>query len=332
MGVSIFMVLTPWAVKFLRCHMLSCSRLLSLFLGTVAVAQPPNLLVNGSFEVGPGNGLIAPSAAMTGWTVFTGSVDQVSLWSTPAGVRSVDLDGASAGGLRQTVSTIPNRAYELSFLLAGNPDVPGPKSVQVSVGGVSQVFTFDSSGFSYEDMGWVRRAVSFVATGTSSTIEFLSLSSPASAHGAVLDDVVLTDQQVGYLATFGNGCPGSNGTPTMLVNQLPYVGQTFSIGLQQLPLNSVGVLVLGADHSGSPTGLASLTGFGMPGCTLYANLDVVVAIPSTGPFGMTVWASVLPNQPQIGGALFTTQFFFLDLPANAFGLSSTGGAIGRVGY
>lgn len=313
-----------------------CSRFVALFVAlflvTTAVAQPPNLLVNGSFETGPGNGLAAPSTAMTGWLVYTGSIDQVGLWSTPAGARSVDLDGSSPGGLRQTVTTIPNRAYEVSFLLAGNPDAPGPKSVRVSVAGVSQVFTFDSTGFTYENMGWVRRAMPFVATGTSSTIEFESLSVPASSQGAVLDDVILTDQQIGYLATFGDGCPGSNGTPTMLVNQLPYVGQTFSIGLQQLPLNSIGVLVLGSGHGGAPAGLLSLSGIGMPGCTLYANLDVVVGIPSTGPFGTSVWASVLPNQPQIGGALFTTQFFFLDLPANAFGLSSTGGAIGRVGF
>jgi len=185
------------------------------------------------------------------------------------------------------------------------------------------------STFSGQDH-WVQRTLSFVANSSSTTIEFLSLNS--GSQGPALDDVRLTVASAGYLTPFGTGCPGTNGTPTLLPNQMPFVGQPFSVVLSQLPVNSFGLLVLGNDQSGAPNGVASLNGIGMPGCTLYANLNFLSLIPSTGPFGAYVWGDVLPNQPQLQGALFTLQFFFADAAANAAGISATNGAIGRVGW
>ena len=312
--------------------MVLCSRLVPLFLGTIAVAQPPNLLVNGGFELGVGNTIAAPSTAMTGWTVFVGSIDQVTMWQPSQGVRSVDLDGLSPGGIRQVVPTIAGRPYDVLFALCGNPDLPGPKSLRVSAAGQSQVFTFDSTGYSYQNMGWVQRSWSFTANGASATLEFLSLSTAPSSQGACLDDVRLSDGTLGYLSPFGNGCAGTTGMPALIPNQLPAVGQPFSVALINIPANTIGLLVLGNSHAGFSGGVLPLAPIGMPGCTLYANLDVLSLIPNTGPFGAYVWGEVLPSQPQIAGALFSMQFFFLDLPANAFGLSSTGGAIGRVGF
>lgn len=216
-------------------------------------------------------------------------------------------------------------------MLAGNPDFPGPKSVRLSAAGSNQVFTFDSTGFAYLNMGWVRKTWSFIANGPNTTIEFLSLSPASSSGGSTLDDVSLTDQTLGYLTTFGSGCPGTNGTPLLIPNQLPQVGQPMSAVLLHLPINSVGILVFGNGHRGSPSGVLPLSSFGVPDCTLYANLNLVSTAPPTGPFGAFVWGEVLPAQPAIAGSLFTMQFFFVDPSANAAGLSSTGGAIARVG-
>lgn len=301
-------------------------------LASAVCAQAPNLLVNGGFELGIGNTIMAPSTAMTGWTVFVGSIDQVTMWQNSEGVRSIDLDGLSPGGIRQVVPTIAGRPYDVTFAVSGNPDLPGPKNMRVSAAGQSQVFTFDSSGHNYQNMGWVQRSWSFTANSSSTTLEFLSLSTPPSSQGPCLDDVRLSDGTIGYLTPFGNGCAGTAGTPTLIPNQLPAVGQPFSVALLQIPANSIGLLVLGNSQAGFPGGILPLSSIGMPGCSLYANLDVLSVIPNTGAFGAYVWGDVLPNQPQIASALFTLQFFFIDAGANTAGLSATQGAIGRVGW
>ena len=96
-----------------------------------------NLVVNGSFEDGVGtydggNGvdfvtLKAGSTGITGWTIILSSIDyDGSYWQASDGGRSLDLEGAGGdlGGVSQTISTVPGKAYVLTFDMAGNPD-PG---------------------------------------------------------------------------------------------------------------------------------------------------------------------------------------------------------------
>ena len=57
----------------------------------------------------------------------------------------------------------------------------------VANGGVIQSFTFDVTGKSFTNMGYVAKETHFIATGLTSTLEFRSTN--AGAFGPVIDDV-----------------------------------------------------------------------------------------------------------------------------------------------
>jgi len=166
-----------------------------------ACAQP---FQNGSFEVGgavPCNTFSIPagSTLITGWTVSAGNIDWLGApvpacgWQASNGGASLDLVGSGAGGtggIQQTFDTIPGQTYVVLFDLAGNPGAaPVIKPLTVTVAGVTANFTFDTTGRSGSDMGWVTRSVQFTATGASSTLNFVSSVGGSLNAGAALDNV-----------------------------------------------------------------------------------------------------------------------------------------------
>ncbi len=168
--------------------------ILTLLAGT-AVAVP---FQNGSFELGgvaPCNTFNIPagSTLITGWTVSVGNIDWLGSppscgWQPSQGVASLDLVGSFAGGIggiQQTFDTVPGTAYVLSFDLAGNPGAPPViKPLAVTINGVTSNFTFDTTGRSGNAMGWSTQSINFVATGASSTVNFVS---DVSASGGTLN-------------------------------------------------------------------------------------------------------------------------------------------------
>jgi hypothetical protein len=82
------------------------------------------------------------------------------------------------------------RRYRIHYSLAGNPEGgPAVKTGKVLVNGVPfQHFSFDTTGKTKAEMGYVRN--SFVASirGAAPTLTFVSTTSPA-GHGPVIDDV-----------------------------------------------------------------------------------------------------------------------------------------------
>jgi choice-of-anchor C domain-containing protein len=180
----------------------------ALALGGSASAQ--NLLVNGNFEIGPIGAcntfnIPAGSLLIPGWTVSVGNID----WETgppcgwqvtrrPKGNKnSIDLVGSGAGGIggiEQTFNTTPGATYRVAFTLAGNygGNPPAIKPLQVTVAGVTQNYTFDTTGKSQFHMGWVRKRFNFVANSTTATLRFVSDVSGAGGPnnaGAVIDNV-----------------------------------------------------------------------------------------------------------------------------------------------
>ena len=97
------------------------------------------------------------------------------------------------GGIEQTFATIPGQRYLLLFDLSGNPE-GGPllKTMRVSVAGVSQDFTFDSTGQAIDALLWQPIALAFMARGMSATLSFTSLSSTPNSYGALVDNVSVT--------------------------------------------------------------------------------------------------------------------------------------------
>jgi choice-of-anchor C domain-containing protein len=153
---------------------------------------------NGDFEHGsvPNTcnvfNLPAGSSVITGWTVSVGTIDWEGRppcgWlaarrANAIGKNSIDLVGqACVGGIQQTFDTTPGTQYRLSFGLAGNYGAPPViKPLAVIVNGVTSNFTFDTTGKSQFNMGWVLKTIDFVASGSTSTVNFVS---DVSASGA----------------------------------------------------------------------------------------------------------------------------------------------------
>ena len=174
---------------------------LCFFLST-NIARTHNLIgggiFNGSFESGIDPGLSinlgAPdSTTIQGWTVKSGSIDYIgSRWVAGDGNRCLDLNGLDPGTMMQTVSGLaPGQHYELSFLLAGNPEAgPTVKTLQASVGTFFQNYTFDITGATTAHLGWTSKKLDFTATSPLMDVTFTSLT--AGAYGPALDSVNLT--------------------------------------------------------------------------------------------------------------------------------------------
>jgi choice-of-anchor C domain-containing protein len=163
----------------------------------VTPVQAANLIQNGSFETAtvnpnPGTSYITlgvGSTVITGWTVSQATIDYIgTYWQASEGSRNLDLSGLNAGGIQQTFNTTVGETYRVTFDLAGNTDgSPTIKEMRVSAGGNSADFSFDITGKSLSNMGWVSKSWDFTATGTTTTLSFLNLVD--TAYGPALDNV-----------------------------------------------------------------------------------------------------------------------------------------------
>jgi choice-of-anchor C domain-containing protein len=158
---------------------------------------------NGSFEQGISSLTdyaflpAVDSTSITGWTVSAGNIDYIgTYWTAAAGSRNIDLNGISAGTIQQTFDTTPGKFYQVTFALAGNPvgnpfGVDPIKTLTVSAGSSSQGYTFDTTGYTTTNMGWTTKTFEFNATGSTSTLAFISNTSPL-GFGPALDNIIVT--------------------------------------------------------------------------------------------------------------------------------------------
>ena len=159
----------------------------------ITPVQAANLIQNGSFENGGDPGVFqtinAGSTVITGWTVSQGSIDYIgTLWQASNGSRSLDLSGENAGGIKQTFNTTVGKTYRVTFDLAGNTFTsPTIKDMRVSAGGSSADFSFDTTGKSNSNMGWLSKSWDFTANSTTTTLEFIDLTNSIAA--SALDNV-----------------------------------------------------------------------------------------------------------------------------------------------
>lgn len=173
---------------------------------SITVTARANMLVNGGLEVTAGqltsdpslmyaDGLIHASQSthsnvLTGWTIGGASIDVVpnTYWQSTQGSYSVDLIGTTGiGSITQTVSGLtPGNLYELSFDFTVNPgdgwhggESAFIKWLDVGITDSSipeWCFSGMPSGTQTAiDMGYVRRAIDFTATSTSTTVTLQAL-------------------------------------------------------------------------------------------------------------------------------------------------------------
>ncbi|QDQ27416.1 choice-of-anchor C family protein [Chitinimonas arctica] len=147
----------------------------------------------GNLESGSFTTLTAGSNALTGWSII-GSVDWIhQYWSPSSGSRSLDLNGSGYGGVQQFFDTVAGQTYQVSFDLAGNPDVATLKTMAVGVGNYAGVFQFDTTGRDRSNMGWQTHQISFIAQGDTTVLTFASLTDDGNVvWGPALDNVKVT--------------------------------------------------------------------------------------------------------------------------------------------
>lgn len=167
----------------------------------ISSAANASLLVNGSFEQGtpqPGsNGfstLGAGDNSVTGWTVFSGSVDWINgYWQAQDGTHSIDLAGNQPGAIEQTFATVAGTLYSVNYWLSGNPDGGdiGKDGVVAAINGAIVDASSSITGIqgpSHENMKYSLKNFTFTASGDTTTLRFSSADN-AGAFGAVLDNV-----------------------------------------------------------------------------------------------------------------------------------------------
>lgn len=167
---------------------------LALAFALGGAAHASNLVADGTFDSPSGGGSFATYFATQSfgpWTVTSGSVDLIGgYWQAPAGGGSVDVDGDSPGAFSQPLATGVG-AYTLTFDLSGNPDGgPATKTLEVSVGGATQTFTYTIGANSHGQMDYVPETLTFDASGPT-TLTFTSLD-VGSPYGPVVGNVSVT--------------------------------------------------------------------------------------------------------------------------------------------
>jgi len=156
------------------------------------------LVLDGSFE-----DTVAHSPFQTfnagqtfgGWTVTSGSIDLINgYWAAADGNQSVDLAGNNHGTIQQTVNASAG-LYQLSFALSGNSDGPPTiKTVLVTVGNQTKLFSFTTPAQNNGNMLWTKESWDvYIPTGGSTTLSFADVSggNNPTPYGAALDNVSL---------------------------------------------------------------------------------------------------------------------------------------------
>jgi len=179
---------------------------ITVIIAALLVVTPAwaNLIQNGSFENGtdPNSGpnkyitlYSLNNTDITGWTVNGGtgsSIDYIgSYWVASEGNRSIDMAGLSNGSISQSFGTNIGATYLVKFFMAGNPDgEPTIKKLNVTAGGTSQDYTFNTAGYTRGSMGWTDKEFTFQATGITTTLTFSNAYSGSDPfYGVALDDV-----------------------------------------------------------------------------------------------------------------------------------------------
>lgn len=100
---------------------------------------------------------------------------------------------------------------------------------------------------------------------------------------------------------FGSGC--GTGTPPSLANGgFPDIGTSMAIDVTAAPANAPTVIFFGA-RLATPQSLASIN---MPGCNLYLNIDVGIALNANAS-GQASLSVAIPNSSDIIGTQFSNQ-------------------------
>ena len=175
------------------------------FMNSEVIEEPicENLLDNGSFEAD-----VVTNASkwqkflnVTGWLTQKTADDSATTleihrdWSSNEaadGAQYVELDGDHSTKVLQTVATIPDATYELSWAFAPRHGIAAEQNhLSVRVNGVEKMSAGPATGSAGLDAAdWSRNSIGFVADSASTEISFADIG-PSNSFGTFLDDAQL---------------------------------------------------------------------------------------------------------------------------------------------
>ena len=254
---------------------------------------------------------VAPSVANTAFTVevfvkqgtYTGFTGTASEWVS-AGV------GTSAGGPSIATASAPVSFAQPLYL---PPGLHGIKLWYIGVGPRYQT----GSAVTTVTNGDLSLTVG-TSRGSSTTNAWAGSDiTPRLWSGVLYYDTHNVTGNAGF-GTFGPGCAGTLGTPSITANANPTLGSTLSLTVNNLP-NSNMVMCTGFSNTTSLFGPLpyDVTPFGAPGCFLRASTEAVLFV--AGANNQAVWNFAIPNNPAYSGIIYYNQAIAGDAAANAFG-------------
>lgn len=170
--------------------LLKSAALAAMLVAGVAQAAPVELLSNGSFESdAQSNGSWAIYSNLTGWT---GGAAGIELRNNVAGVAShgvnfVELDTTANSSLSQSVTTVLNHSYTLTFDFQDRQGVASSsQGLEISWGG-QVVGTVNNS----LNGGWQSVSYTLLGHGGTESLSFKAIGASDSL-GTSLDNVSLT--------------------------------------------------------------------------------------------------------------------------------------------
>jgi hypothetical protein len=167
----------------------------ALAVAPVPVADPENLLDNGSFEwppVDPGTYIYLAASGLGQWQTDQGGfevwVEGFANTQSAHGRQNLEVQGgpAPSGAVWQTVATTVGQDYELSFYYSPRPGYHTALSVAVNA---QTLATLDADGGLLEGLTWRMFKTNFTATSPTTVLRFTD--APLVSGGAHIDNVVL---------------------------------------------------------------------------------------------------------------------------------------------
>lgn len=147
-------------------------------------------------------------------------------------------------------------------------------------------------------------------------------------HGGMSGSIAFEDDTWTYGArsgTFGSGCMGTNGVPSLTSLDAPRLGQSYTVVLTNLePSINLAILMFGFQ----PSSGTSLAAYGMPTCSLFTAPEVLIGVAGAAGSATWVW-------PTVGGAMgipLYGQALAFDPAANAAGLTVSNAISALIGH
>jgi hypothetical protein len=136
----------------------------------------------------------------------------------------------------------------------------------------------------------------------------------------------------GSYTSYGSGCQGTAGVPTLSAAGVPEIGASFAVNLSSAPALRSATLLLGASNTkwialNLPFDLRPL---GAAGCSVLTSGEITVGV-TTSPFGLASVPITIPNDLSIVDSVFFDQFYVIDPAANQLGITWSNGGRGQIG-